>query len=303
MSKTSGRRSPRRRLAPASFVVLTGLSGAGKSNALRALEDLGYSCVDNLPIALITTFADLVLTGQREARRAAVVVDIREGRALQQFPSVYRKLKKRYGQQIRLVFLDAADVAIVRRFSETRRPHPLGVDKSVAEGVDEERRRLQGLRRLADQVVDTSVLTVHELRRLVLESVGGVPTTSPLVVNITSFGFRRGVPVDADLVFDVRFLPNPHFVASLRKWTGRHEKVSRYVLRAPAAVEFMRHAAALLKFLLPQYIEEGKTYLTVAVGCTGGRHRSVAIAEALGRKLQRTKGIQLHVRHRDVAQV
>ena len=299
----AARRSPRGRIAPASFVVLTGLSGAGKSHALRALEDLGYFCVDNLPVALIPTFADLVLTGQREVRRAAVVVDIREGRALQQFPAVHRRLKKLFGAQIRLVFLDAADAAIVRRFSETRRPHPLGVDKPVAEGVDEERRMLQALRRLADQVVDTSVLTVHELRRLVLESVGGVPTTSPLVVNITSFGFRRGVPVDADLVFDVRFLPNPHFVASLRKWTGRHEKVARYVLRAPASVEFMRHASALLRFLLPQYIEEGKTYLTVAVGCTGGRHRSVAIAEALGRKLQRTKGIQLHVRHRDVAQV
>jgi UPF0042 nucleotide-binding protein len=303
VSRRVRRRPARTRLAPASFVVLTGLSGAGKSHALRALEDLGYYCVDNLPIALIPTFADLVLSGQREARRAAVVVDIREGRALQQFPSVYRRLKKRFGAQIRLVFLDAADAAIVRRFSETRRPHPLGIDKPVAEGVGEERRQLQALRRLADQVVDTSVLTVHELRRVMLESVGGVPTTAPLVVNITSFGFRGGVPVDADMVFDVRFLPNPHFVASLRKWTGRHEKVARYVLRSPAGVEFMRHASALLTFLLPQYIEEGKTYLTIAVGCTGGRHRSVAIAEALGRKLRRTKGIQLHVRHRDAAQV
>jgi UPF0042 nucleotide-binding protein len=283
-------------------VVLTGLSGAGKSHALRALEDLGYYCVDNLPIALIPTFADLVLTGQREARRAAVVVDIREGRALQRFPSVYRRLKKRFGAQIRLVFLDAADAAIVRRFSETRRPHPLGIDTPVAEGVGEERRQLQALRRLADQVVDTSVLTVHELRRVMLESVGGVPTTAPLVVTISSFGFRGGVPVDADMVFDVRFLPNPHFVASLRKWTGRHERVARYVLRSPAGAEFMRRASALLTFLLPQYIEEGKTYLTIAVGCTGGRHRSVAVAEALGRRLRRTKGIQLHVRHRDAAQ-
>jgi UPF0042 nucleotide-binding protein len=298
--KGTGReRAGRERLAPASFVVLTGLSGAGKSHALRALEDLGYFCVDNLPIALIPTFADLVLTGRREVRRAAVVVDIREGRSLQQFPAVYRKLKKRFGAEIRLVFLEAADAAIVRRFSETRRPHPLGTDRPVSEGVDEERRQLHALRRLADQVVDTSVLTVHELRRLVLESVGGAQVASPLVVNITSFGFRRGVPVDADLLFDVRFLPNPHFVASLRKWTGRHAKVSRYVLRAPASVEFLRHASALLKFLLPEYIEEGKTYLTVAIGCTGGRHRSVAIAEALGKKLQRMKGIQLHVRHRD----
>ena len=292
----------RRTVTPASFVVLTGLSGAGKSHALRALEDLGYFCVDNLPVALISTFADLVLSGRREARRAAVVVDIREGGQLARFPAIYRKLKRRLGSEVRLVFLEAADDAIVRRFSETRRPHPLGTDRPVAEGVDEERRQLQALRRLADRVLDTSVLTVHELRRLIFESVGGVPTASPLVVNITSFGFRRGVPSDADLVFDVRFLPNPHFVTSLRRWSGRSPSVSRYVLRRPAASRFLTHVGGLLEFLLPQYIDEGKTYLTIAVGCTGGRHRSVAIAEALGRRLRKTKGIQLHVRHRDVSE-
>jgi UPF0042 nucleotide-binding protein len=293
----------RRTLSPASFVVLTGLSGAGKSHALRALEDLGYFCVDNLPVALIPTFADLVMTGPREVRRAAVVVDIREGSALQRFPAVYRTLKRRFGGRIRLIFLEAADQAIVRRFSETRRPHPLGTNRPVSEGVDEERRVLHALRRLADQVVDTSVLTVHELRRLVLESVGGAPTATPLVVTITSFGFRRGVPHEADMMFDVRFLPNPHFVTSLRRWSGTNARVARYVLRAPAAGRFLRHASALLRFLMPQYIEEGKTYLTIAVGCTGGRHRSVVIAEALGKRLQRVKGIQLQVRHRDVAQV
>ena len=300
----AARKRPVRRTGPASFVVITGLSGAGKSHALRALEDLGYFCVDNLPIALIPTFADLVLGGGREeVRRAAVVVDIREGSALPKFPAVYRRLTRQFGTQVRLIFLEAADAAIVRRFSETRRPHPLGTDRPVSEGVDEERRVLQAMRRLADRVLDTSVLTVHELRRVVLESVGGVPTATPLVVNITSFGFRRGVPADADMLFDVRFLPNPHFVTSLRRWSGRNTRVAQYVLRSAPAKQFLRHSGSLLRFLMPQYIEEGKTYLTIAVGCTGGRHRSVAIAEAIGRMLKGVRGIQVHVRHRDVAQV
>ncbi len=286
----------------AAFVVVTGLSGAGKSHAIRALEDLGYFCVDNLPVALIPTFADLTLTPSGEMRRAAVVVDVREGRGLARFPTVYKALKRRAPDQIRLVFLDAADAALVRRFSETRRPHPLGDDRTVSESIAEERRRLQPMRRLADQVLDTSALTVHELRRRILESTGGADTVTPLVVTLTSFGFRRGVPPDADLVFDVRFLPNPHFVTSLRPWSGRHARDAKFVLRAPAAGKFLGLTSGLLKFLLPQYIAEGKTYLTIAIGCTGGRHRSVAIAEALGRRLRKTRGIQLRVRHRDVAE-
>jgi len=299
--KHSKRSGPASTQAPA-FVVVTGLSGAGKSHALRALEDLGYFCVDNLPIALITTFADLTLSGRREMRRAAVVVDVREGRELGRFPAVFRRLKRRYGRRIRLVFLEAADAALQRRFSETRRPHPLGAGRTVAEGITEERRQLLPIRRLANQVVDTSTLTVHELRRRVLESAGGARTVAPLVVNVTSFGFRRGVPTEADLVFDVRFLPNPHFVSSLRRWSGRHSRVARYVMRAPAATRFLSLTTALLRFLIPQYIAEGKTYLTIAIGCTGGRHRSVAIAEALGARLARAKGITLRVRHRDVAE-
>jgi UPF0042 nucleotide-binding protein len=282
------------------FIIVTGLSGAGKSHALRALEDLGYFCIDNLPIALIPTFADLTLSGQREMRRAAVVVDVREGRELERFPTVYRRLKRRYGQRVRLLFLEAADPAILRRFSETRRPHPLGVDQSVAEGVTEERQLLLPIRRLADQVVDTSALTVHELRRRIVESLGGGRAPRPLVVTVLSFGFRGGVPPDADLVFDVRFLPNPHFVESLRRWSGRNVRVARYVLRAPAARRFLQLTESLLRFLLPQYIAEGKTYLTIAIGCTGGRHRSVALAEALGKRLRRYRGTDVRVRHRDV---
>jgi len=280
--------------------VVTGLSGAGKSHALRALEDLGYFCVDNLPIALIPTFADLILSARGpERRNAAVVVDVREGRALARFPGVYRRLKQRVGRRIRLVFLEASDIAILRRFSETRRPHPLGIDQSLAEGIGEERRLLLPIRRLADQVVDTSSLTVHELRRRILESAGGAESVTPLIVTLESFGFRRGVPPDADLVFDVRFLPNPNFVPSLRRFSGRHARVARYVMRSRTAKRFLKLTTRLLKFLLPQYIAEGKTYLTIGIGCTGGRHRSVAIAEALARALKGFRGIELRVRHRD----
>lgn len=300
-AKPATGRSRARRTMP-SFLVVSGLSGSGKSHAARALEDLGYFCVDNLPVGLVTLFADLVMTGRREVKRAAVVLDVRGGRELTQLPAVLRRLKQRYGTRIRTIFLEATDAAILRRFSETRRPHPLAGGHSVAEGIVEERRRLLTIRRLADEVVDTSSLTVHDLRRRILELIGGGRRVAPLVVNVMSFGFRRGAPVDADLMFDVRFMPNPNFVPSLRRWTGRQAKVARYVLRAPAAKQFLALTTALLQFLVPQYISEGKTYLTIAVGCTGGRHRSVAVAEALGRRLKRLDGIQVRVRHRDAAE-
>ena len=290
-----GRRAPR-------FIVITGMSGAGKSQAIRALEDLGYYCVDNLPIMLIPAFADLSLSGDGDARRAAVVVDVREGRALTMFPAVYRRLKAQFGAAVRLVFLEAGDTSILRRFSETRRPHPLATGRSVSDAIREERRILLSIRRLADQILDTSALNVHELRRRILESAGGPGVSARLAVTIVSFGFRRGVPPEADLVFDVRFLPNPHFVAALRPWTGRSARVSRFVLRAKTAQRFLRLTSALLRFLLPQYLAEGKTYLTVAIGCTGGRHRSVAITEALARRLRGTRGVELRVRHRDAAE-
>jgi len=301
------RRPPRRTRArkaalPPRFVVVTGLSGAGKSHALRALEDLGYFCVDNLPVALIPAFADLVVGRRREIQRAAVVVDVREGHELARFPAVYRRLAAHYGERIKLVFLEATDAAILRRFSETRRPHPLGVVQPVADGINHERQLLQPLRQLAAQVLDTSRLTVHDLRRVMTRAVADTKRASPLLVNITSFGFRRGTPPEADLVFDVRFLPNPHFVPALRPWTGRNPRVSRYVLRSRAASRFLTLTTTLLRFLIPQYIAEGKTYLTIGVGCTGGRHRSVAIGEALGRRLRPLAGIEVQVRHRDVTE-
>jgi UPF0042 nucleotide-binding protein len=282
--------------------VVTGLSGAGKSHAIRALEDLGYFCVDNLPIALVETFADLSLQAPGGARRAAVVIDVREGRQLAGFPATYRRLKKRLGSELRLIFLEAGDTALVRRFSETRRPHPVAGAMSVAEGVEEERRILLPIRKLSDHVIDTTALNVHELRRRIFEITGAAGDVTPLGVTLLSFGFRRGVPADADLVFDVRFLPNPNFVASLRRWSGQNPRVSQYVLRSPDAARFLRLTGDLLKFLLPQYIEEGKTYLTIGIGCTGGRHRSVAIAHALASRLKHVRGIQLRVRHRDVAE-
>jgi UPF0042 nucleotide-binding protein len=282
--------------------VVTGLSGAGKSHALRALEDLGYFCVDNLPVALIPAFADLVLRGRKGHGRAAVVVDVREGGELPKFPALFRQLRRRYGRRLRVVFLEASDAAILRRFSETRRPHPLAAVQSVADGIADERRLLQPMRRLADQVVDTTRLNVHELRRRIFESAGATRTVSPLIVHLTSFGFRRGAPADADLVFDVRFLPNPHFVTALRPRTGQHPKVARFVLERPAARRFLFLTQQLLRFLLPQYIAEGKSYLTIAIGCTGGRHRSVAIAEALAPRLKRIKGLDVRLRHRDAAE-
>lgn len=287
-----GRRGPR-------LVVVTGLSGAGKSQAIRALEDLGFFCIDNLPVALIPTFVDLCVSDEDARPRVAVVVDVREGARLSAFPSVYRTLKRRTDVHTTLVFLEADVDALVRRFSETRRPHPLGRGRSPAESVAEETRRMAPIRKLADHVLDTTRLNVHDLRRQMLTLAGGTPTPAALSVTLLSFAFKRGVPSDADLVFDVRFLKNPHFVPSLRPLTGVDRKVSRYVLGVPAAKKFMTLTTALMRFLLPQYVAEGKAYLTVAIGCTGGRHRSVAIAEALGKALRRTRGVQLRVRHRE----
>lgn len=281
------------------LVVVTGLSGAGKSQAIDALEDLGYFCIDNLPVALIPTFVDLSASDEDARPRVAVVVDVREGARLSRFPAVYRALKARADVETTLVFLEADRDALVRRFSETRRPHPLGRGRSTAESVAEEQRRMAPIRKLADHVLDTTRLTVHDLRREMVKIGGGTAAATPLAVTILSFAFKRGVPADADLVFDVRFLKNPHFVPALRPLTGRNSRVAKYVLGDPAAKRFMELTIAMMRFLLPQYVAEGKAYLTVAIGCTGGRHRSVALAEALGRALRRTRGIQLRVRHRE----
>jgi UPF0042 nucleotide-binding protein len=290
----------RRRAVANRFIVLTGQSGAGKSQAIRALEDLGYFCVDNLPTTLMPTLAELTLRAGSDISRAAVVVDVREGTLLSQFPKIYRQLQQIAGLNPRLIFLEASDEALVRRFSETRRPHPLAPDRSAIEGIREERKRLKSIRSMADQILDTSAMTVHDLRRafLNLSREGSAPAT--LVVTILSFGFKHGIPVDSDLLLDVRFLPNPHFVPGLRQYSGKDRQVMRFLEEAPATNEFLDRTTSLLSFLLPQYVSEGKSYLTIGIGCTGGRHRSVAVAEELRRRLGRLKDVRVRERPRDI---
>ena len=280
------------------FVILTGLSGSGKSHAIRALEDLGYFCVDNLPTLLIPTMAELARRSDAGLEKVAIVADVREGGFLKQFPRVYRNLQAA-GVEPRLIFLEASHSALVRRFSETRRPHPLAPDRSVAEGIAEERQKMNAIRAMADLILDTSNLTVHELRDIFRQMSRDDGGAAEMVVNLVSFGYKHGVPVDADLVFDVRCLPNPHFVDRLRPLTGRDRPVVAYMRRHPATRDFIDRLASFLRFALPHYVQEGKSYLTVAIGCTGGRHRSVMIAEALKRSLAGVTGVRLRVKHRD----
>jgi UPF0042 nucleotide-binding protein len=282
------------------FIVLTGLSGSGKSQAIRALEDLGYFCVDNLPTTLIPTLAKLSLRAGGDIQRVAIVVDVREGGFLSSFPKIFRQLRKMPRLNPILIFLEASHAALVRRFSETRRPHPLAPDRSVSEGIRDERGRLNVIRRLADEIIDTSDMTVHELRQFFM-SLSRDRSSARLVITLLSFGFKHGLPVDADLVFDVRCLPNPHFVPGLRRRTGRDRAVAEFMERDAGTRAFMDRLEEYLRFVMPYYIAEGKSYLTIAIGCTGGRHRSVMIAERLRRSLSNLDVARLRVRHRDLA--
>ena len=283
----------------ARFIVLTGLSGSGKSQAIRALEDLGYYCVDNLPVSLLPVMAELA-ERQTEHNRVAVVMDIREPRFVSDFPRVYRKLKANRHLAARLIFLEAGQAELVRRFSETRRPHPLAADRPVTEGLAEERQSLRQIRGMADKVIDTSTLNVHQLRQQLRELVSGRKQASKLVVTILSFGFQNGPPAEADLVFDLRFLKNPHWVPALRPKTGKDPAVAAYIRRQPQARTAIKKLSSLLRWMVPLYVQEGKTYLTIAIGCTGGRHRSVYVAEALKRELAGLKGVSTRVTHRDL---
>ncbi len=289
------KRTARKRYAR-QLVILTGLSGSGKGSVLKTFEDLGYYCVDNLPVALISTFSELYEEGRGEVERAALLVDAREGEQIEKLPGIYRKLSGEHAAT--LVFIEASDEALVRRFSETRRPHPLAQGDSVADSIREERRRMAPIRRLADVVIDTTKFNVHELRQFIIDRFQN-PGRRPLLVSVVSFGFRYGIPADADLVFDVRFLPNPHFVPRLRPFSGKDRRVARYIRSFPQTGEFLRRMESLLAYLIPHYIREGKSYLTVALGCTGGRHRSVALAEVIRRSLQK-KGFASKVVHRDL---
>ena len=280
------------------FIVLTGLSGSGKSQAIRALEDLGYFCVDNLPTTLIPTLATLSLRGG-EIDKVAIVVDVREKNLLASFPKIFKRLRKMPRLNPVLIFLEASHDTLVRRFSETRRPHPLAHDRSVTEGIKDERKRMKAIRQMADEIVDTSDMTVHELRHFFMTLSRG-RGRAKLVLTVLSFGFKHGLPVDADLVFDVRCLPNPHFVPALKPRTGRDRAVVAFMERDKSAREFMNRLEEYVRFVVPYYISEGKAYLTVAIGCTGGRHRSVMIAERLKRGLVNVSGAGVRVRHRDI---
>jgi UPF0042 nucleotide-binding protein len=292
------KRTARRWPAPR-VLVITGLSGSGKTHVARALEDVGWFCVDNLPVALIPRFAELI-EGQPELHRSTLVVDMREPDFLESFPEAFRKLKAR-GLAVSLLFLEAGEKILLRRFSETRRPHPLAVNQPVIEGVREERAALAPIRKTADMILDTSDLTVHQLRDYVREHYDLRGQVAPLVLTVASFGYKYGLPSEADLVFDVRFLPNPNFVPRLKPLTGKDRAVVRYLRRTPETEGFLRRVRAFLLYMLPRYIREGKSYLTVAVGCTGGRHRSVMVANALADDL-RGKGFPVKVRHRDLTQ-
>jgi UPF0042 nucleotide-binding protein len=302
-AESNGARTDRaaaRGAVPHRFLVVTGLSGSGKSQAIRALEDLGYFCVDNLPTSLIPTLAELSLRAGGEMSKVAIVVDVREPSFVAQFPKALRKLRALRRLQSTLIFLEASDAVLLRRFSETRRPHPLAHQRPVVEGIKQERAQMSAIRALADNVVDTSHLNVHELRQAFMEFARERAPRAPMVITFLSFGYKHGVPAEADLVFDVRCLPNPHFVKTLRHRTGRDRAVVQYMEQHQETVEFRARLVDFLRFLVPQYVAEGKSYLTVAIGCTGGRHRSVMMAESLRRCLASLEGVRMRVRHRDI---
>jgi len=278
------------------LVIITGTSGSGKLTALKAFEDLGFYAVDNLPIALVSKFADLT-TDSKSRRRAALIIDIREGEALKQFPAIYAELKRTSSAM--LLFLDAEDEILRRRYSETRRPHPLGVNSPVLHSIAEEREQLAPIRALADVFIDTSKLNVHDLRRMISEKFQDAHHTDKITVYVNSFGFRYGVPPDSDLVFDVRFLPNPNYIPEFKNLTGKHPSVARYIRSFPQTAEFINRISDLLIYLLPHYIREGKSYLTISIGCTGGQHRSVLIAHEVQKRLKQA-GFFVKQTHRDL---
>ena len=291
--------APRPAAVPAlRFVIITGMSGAGRSFAIKCLEDLGYFCVDNLPTTLIPTFAELCAHSSRDMRLIALGVDIREGEYLAHLMETLAELRSQ-GHRPEVLFLEAAEETLVRRYQETRRRHPLAADGSVLEGIRAERRALANLRESADQIIDTTGLSVHQLKERLVEGYGPQGPRDALTISLMSFGFKHGAPYDADLVFDVRFLPNPHFVEGLKRLDGRDAPVEEFVMSFEESRQLLAKIEDLLRFLLPLYRREGKAYLTIALGCTGGRHRSVTLVELLRRSLE---GADLApvVRHRDI---
>jgi len=280
------------------LVVVTGLSGSGKSSALKALEDLGFFCVDNLPVELLAKFLQLSVFAGGEIRRVAVGMDLRERHFLERYREAFGEVE-RLGLRTEVLYLEATDAVLVQRFSETRRRHPLAEDQSVTHGIREERRLFEELKGGVDRVIDTSGMSVHDLKKAVWQYFREGPEDETLRVNLLSFGYRYGIPHEADLLLDVRFLTNPYFVSELKQRTGTEAPVQDFVLRAPEAQEFLKRFLDLLLFLIPQYEREGKTSVTVAIGCTGGRHRSVTLVEEIGRRLK-GQGQTVQILHRDV---
>lgn len=285
-------------MKPDRLVILSGLSGSGKSAAVNFFEDLGYFCVDNLPAKLIPTFLDLFRRSGDSPDNVALVIDIREGAFLQDFPDILEEVREVI-QSVEVLFFEADDAVLLRRFSETRRPHPLPGALSVEDGIRRERKALQVLRERSDRIIDTSRFNVHELKTYLHDQFSGEDRKASLLVSVLSFGYKYGLPQEADLVLDVRFLPNPYFVQGLRDKTGRDREVADYLEKIEEYRLFCSKMEDLFKFLLPQYVREGKTYLTIAFGCTGGRHRSVALSEQLGATL-RSQGLNVRIAHRDI---
>lgn len=280
------------------IIILSGLSGSGKSTAAKAFEDLGFFCVDNLPPELLFSFIDLCGKSLTQIKKAVVVIDIRipVKDTLYDFGKILGKIRKSV-KRVDLVFLECSDEAIVKRYKETRRIHPLGTEKTLPEGISEEKRILADIRELSENRIDTTTLSVHDLKAIVAKIAETTDNKQTPLLTLLSFGYRYGVPEDADLVFDVRFLKNPHFTESLRDLDGTTDEVADFVMSDRASQEFLEKLCSFLRFLIPKYSEEGKSYLTLGIGCTGGKHRSVVIAGALGEKLSEYSAI---IRHRDI---
>ena len=280
------------------IVIITGLSGSGKSTAIRALEDLGFFCVDNLPPVLLPKFIELCKVSSGEFSRVAMVMDVRERAFLKEYPGIFKELREK-GQEIKILFLESSDEVLVRRFKETRRQHPLAKKGSVIDGINEERDKLSDLRMIASEIIDSSSFTIHQLRELIIQIFSRFPHERRMTTILTSFGYKFGIPYDVDLVMDVRFLPNPFFVSKLRNFTGNDDRVYNYVMKNEIAESFQKKFSALISFLIPHYEKEGKTYLNIGVGCTGGQHRSVAVINSLEKFLSKKK-YQIRVIHRDL---
>jgi UPF0042 nucleotide-binding protein len=282
------------------LVVVTGMSGSGKGTVLKAFEDLGFFCIDNLPVPLIPKFIEGIHVSGGVVERAALVIDVRAGEKLRDLEKMLSSLRE-FEFRLFVLYLEARDEVLVRRFSETRRPHPLTAEKPLRDAIRLERKRLRSIRDRADVIIDTSEYSIHEVKALVMDRFRDHPRADKLIIYLVSFGYKYGVPLEADLMFDVRFLPNPFFVSGLRLLSGRHRDVRKYMASFAESKEFIKRVQDFLNFLIPLYVKEGKAYLTVGVGCTGGRHRSVFVIEELARLLK-LQGVSIKVRHRDEAQ-